>query len=93
MVAMLHMINLDGESREMLKKQAAANQMGAIFAGTLRREDVVTGFDTTQYLILLGNIDATGAKKVLSRLIEQANRQIDMGFEIETRLQALEPIS
>jgi hypothetical protein len=82
--------NDDNRSDE--EKQDAFNKLGAALAGSLRRQDVVTGFDTPQFLMMISNIDIENAKSVVTRLINKINSEIGKIDNIETKLQALEPV-
>jgi hypothetical protein len=70
----------------------AMNRIGAALASKLRRHDVLTGFDTSFFLIMLFNISADGAEKVMQRLIEKINEEAGGDADIETKLQALAPV-
>ena len=67
------------------------NRIGAALASRLRRIDVLTGFDTSFFLIILFNTGIEGAEKVIQRLIEKINEEIGEDANIETKLQALVP--
>ena len=67
------------------------NRIGAALASKLRRIDVLTGFDTSFFLIILFNTSIEGAEKVMQRLIEKINEEIGEDANIETKLQALAP--
>jgi hypothetical protein len=68
------------------------NRIGAALAGKLRRHDVLTGFDTSFFLIMLFNIYPADAEKVMQRLIEKINEEVGGNADIETKLQALAPM-
>jgi PleD family two-component response regulator len=65
------------------------NHVGAAIVNALRRDDVVTGFDTSQYLILLTHLSVSDANKVLSRLIDRIGTTLGKELSYET---SVEPI-
>jgi hypothetical protein len=67
-----------------------SNRIGAAISNTLRRDDVVTGFDTTRHLILLGNLSVDDAEKVIRRLVEKIVGDVGDGIEVETDIKPLE---
>ncbi|GHU61931.1 hypothetical protein AGMMS49983_02510 [Clostridia bacterium] len=82
--------NESGISEE--DRSDAMNRIGAALASKLRRHDVLTGFDTSFFLIMLFNIDAEDAEKVMRRLIEKINEEAGGDADIETKLQAVAPV-
>ena len=69
------------------------NRIGAALASKLRRNDVLTGFDTSFFLIILFNTSIDGADLVMQRLIKNINEEIGEEADIETKLQALAPVN
>lgn len=65
------------------------NRVGATLASSLRRDDVVTGFDTSQYLIMLSNLSMKDAEGVLERLISRIVGELGEGINIETQLEPI----
>ena len=71
------------------QKKLLFNKVGAILASSLRRDDVLTGFDTSQYLIMLSNLTMNDAEKVLERLIKRIVAELGEGIKIETQLEPI----
>jgi len=70
-------------------KKLIFNRVGATLASSLRRDDVVTGFDTSQYLLMLSNLDMVEAKKVLDRLVSRIISGLGERITIETQLEPI----
>jgi hypothetical protein len=68
-----------------------SNRIGAAISGALRRDDVVTGFDTTRYLILLSNLTEDDGVKVLRRLVNKIVGEIGGEITVETDIRPMEP--
>ena len=88
------MIKISGVSNSTLppeEKKLLFNRVGATLASSLRRDDVVTGFDTSQYLIMLSNLTMQNAEKVLERLISRIKDEISSDIKIETQLEPIKP--
>ncbi len=71
------------------EKKLLFNRVGATLASSLRRDDVVTGFDTSQYLIMLSNLSMQDAERVLERLISRIVDELGNGVSIETQLEPI----
>lgn len=71
------------------EKKLLFNRVGATLASSLRRDDVVTGFDTSQYLIMLSNLSMEDAERVLERLISRIVEHLGEGIKIETQLEPI----
>jgi hypothetical protein len=67
-----------------------SNRIGAAISNALRRDDVVTGFDTTRHLILLGNLTARDAQNVLRRLVDRIVEDVGDAITVETEVRPLE---
>jgi hypothetical protein len=67
-----------------------SNQVGASIENALRRDDVVAGFDTTQFLILLSNINLQSGKDVLHRLVLRIQDTVGDRVKIETNIKVVE---
>jgi hypothetical protein len=67
-----------------------SNRIGTAIASVLRRDDVVTGFDTTRYLILLGNLTADNAERVIGRVTDRIAKDMGGSFSVKTDVRLLE---
>jgi PleD family two-component response regulator len=67
------------------------NHVGAAIVNALRRDDVITGFDTSQYLILLTHLSVGDAQKVLDRLIERIGVTLGRELSYETSVEPIRP--
>jgi hypothetical protein len=67
-----------------------SNQVGTSIENALRRDDVVAGFDTTQYLILLSNINLKNGQEVLQRLVKRIQKIVGDRVKIETNIKVVE---
>jgi hypothetical protein len=67
-----------------------SNQVGTTIENTLRRDDVVAGFDTTQYLILLSNVNLKNGQEVLQRLVSRIQKIVGKRVKIETNIKVVE---
>jgi GGDEF domain-containing protein len=65
------------------------NSVGTTLASSLRRDDVVTGFDTSQYLIMLSNLTMENADNVLKRLMKRITTDTGTNIDFETQLEPL----
>lgn len=92
-VGMIKISGVSGGSLSMEDRQLLFNRVGATLASSLRRDDVVTGFDTSQYLMMLSNISMEQAQKVLERLINRVNQDLGTGIIIDTELEPIKPPS
>jgi hypothetical protein len=63
-----------------------SNQIGACVAGMLRRDDVMTGFDTFQYLLLMGNLSTADGEAVAERLRSRVRKDFGTGIYVETEV-------
>ena len=88
----LAMINVIDNDALAESDPYSINRIGAALTNSLRRQDVLTGFDTSQFLIMLSNITIDDARKVLDRLLVRINSELGREVHLETRLQILEPI-
>lgn len=67
-----------------------SNQIGALVAGMLRRDDVMTGFDTFQYLLLMGNLSEADSAAVIERIRSRARSDFGAGIHLETEVHLLD---
>ena len=81
-----------GDSIDEVHMMTVMNRIGAALASKLRRNDVLTGFDTSFFLVILVNTNLEGAKTVMHRLIGKINEEIGEETDIETKLQAIVPM-
>lgn len=88
-VAMIKIKGVAGSSLSPEEKKLFFNKVGVILASSLRRDDVVTGFDTSQYLIMLSNLSFEDAEKVLHRLLTKVNNTLGEGVDLETQLEPI----
>ena len=88
----LAMINVTDSDIVTDVELQSVNRIGAALTNSLRRQDVLTGFDTSQFLIMLSNINIEDAKKVLLRLLTRINNELGREINLETSLQVLEPV-
>jgi len=74
-----------------LKDIADICELGLI--NSLRKDDIVTRYNRTEYLILLSNINYENAEKVLQKLITKIKKvSIKNNLKITTQLETLDPI-
>jgi DNA-binding SARP family transcriptional activator len=74
-----------------LKDIADICELGLI--NSLRKDDIVTRYNRTEYLILLSNINYENAEKVLQKLINKIKKvSIKNNLKITTQLETLDPI-
>jgi hypothetical protein len=70
-----------------------ANHIGTAIANNLRRDDVVTGFDTSQYYLLLSKTTVADAERVIGRLVESIRGATGVDFMVETAVERILPLS
>lgn len=92
-IGMIKISGVSGGSIPVDERKLLFNRVGATLASSLRRDDVVTGFDTSQYLIMLSNLSMEQAEKVLERLINRIAHDIGKGIIIDTQLEPIKPPS
>ena len=60
---------------------------------TLRKDDIVTRFCKTQYLVLLSNINFENAEKVLQKITTKINKaSLSRNLIVSTQLETLDPV-
>lgn len=88
-IAMLRIIDTGEPDNEISKN--ITNRIGSAIADSLRRDDVVTGFDTDQFLILLTHLNIDDAKIVLERIISNITDEFGKPVKIETSIEPIKP--
>lgn len=81
------------------KKELSRNNFDETFekiknsiVSSLRKDDLVTRYGRTQFLILLANLTYENSSMVLDRLVEKINGSGISGLEVSGQLQALDPV-
>lgn len=92
-IGMIKISGVSGGSLPPDEKKLLFNRVGATLASSLRRDDVVTGFDTSQYLILLSNLTMEQAENVLKRLMNRIDHNLGSGIIMDTQLEPIKPPS
>lgn len=92
--AVIAMIKIaDKEVFEDEDAKQVFNHIGAAIVNALRRDDVITGFDTSQYLILLSHLSVGDAQRVLDRLIGRINTTLGRTLKVETNVEPIHAAS
>lgn len=88
-VGMIKISGIAGGTIPVEDRKLLFNKVGAILASSLRRDDVITGFDTSQYLIILSNLSMENAHGVLERLLKRITNELGTGINLDTQLEPI----
>jgi len=89
-ISMLKIVDVDEPDKNTTID--ISNRIGTAIAGALRRDDVVTGFDTNQFLILLAHLSMEDARKVLDRLISRITDELSRPIKVEIDLERVRQV-
>lgn len=91
----LGLIAVTGKQKKELSKdnfERTFERIQKAIVSSLRKDDLVTRYGRTQFLVLLANLTYENSNMVLGRLVEKINGSGISGIEVSGQLQALDPV-